>query len=175
MTVLNVKNFQFKNAELTFPISVFISFKNYIKVLNIYFWIFVISLTITILTQLKYNFYALCAFIFLLIFYGFFIFLFQKPKLLLYPDKVILVNHGLGEPKTLAWQDCVFDTDHCIDGMNDMDTIILYLLSQNDKGEKYRFCVLNLNTIRFNDKQFSMEEHLEIFKEIKNSNFKAEN
>ncbi|AWY20970.1 hypothetical protein DQF64_11075 [Moraxella bovis] len=73
-------DFKFKNMELTFPISVFISFKNYIKVLNIYFWIFVISLTITILTQLKYNFYALCTFIFLLIFYGFLYFYFKNPN-----------------------------------------------------------------------------------------------
>ncbi|UYZ77684.1 hypothetical protein LP115_10500 [Moraxella bovis] len=53
-----------------------------------------------------------------------------------------------------------------------MDTIILYLLSQNNKGKKYRFCVLNLNAICFNDKQFSMDEHLEIFKAIKNGEFK---
>lgn len=168
-------DFKFKDMELTFPISVFISLNNYLGVINIYFWIFFIGFAITILTQLKHNAFAMAFYGVFLILYGIYLFLLKNPKLLLYPDKVVFVNHGLGKPKTLTWQDCIFDTDYRKDNINGKDTIMLYLLSQNDKGEKYRFCMLNLNAICFNDKQFSIDEHLEIFKAVKNGDFKVEN
>lgn len=167
MTNLNLKNFEFKDTQLTFPIGVFISHNQ----TNIYFWIFIFSIIITIFAQLKYSIFALSIWIFL-IYHSFYMWLSKKPKLVLYPDKIVLTNHGLTKPKIFAWQDCIFEIEKTKSiNSNNKETMMLYLLSKNDQGQQYRFCVLNLNAIRFNDKQFGVDEHLAIFQKIKNGEF----
>lgn len=107
-----------------------------------------------------------------LIYYGIYLLLIQIPKFVLYPDKVVLVNHGIKKSKTLYWQDCLFEIEKSKSiNSNNKETMMLYLLSKNDQGQQYRFCVLNLNAIRFNDKQFGVDEHLAIFQKIKNGEF----
>lgn len=171
MTVLNVKNFQFKNTQLTFPICVFISLKNYQKQIKTYYWVFFIGLSFTLLIQFKQNPFSILIYAIMLIGYGIYLLRIKKPKLVLYPDKIVLTNHGLTKPKIFAWQDCIFEIEKTKGSINKTDTVLLYLISKNDQGQKHRFCVLNLNAIRFNDKQFGVDEHLAIFQKIKNGEF----
>lgn len=160
-----MQTFQFKDKTFEFPIGVYIYFGRLGLIANVLLPLVILFFIINAFIN-KDMFTAIFG-IFIIILFGIMIFLTNKPRLILHPNKIVFVEHGLIKPKELFWQDCIlhatFDKHHA----TKKEIALLHFCYQDNKNEMQRFACLNLNNIRFDDCHFDKDDTLKFFEHIK--------
>lgn len=93
-------------------------------------------------------------------------FLYQKPRFLIYADRLVVVEHGMLKPKTLYWKDCTLHTTYRKHTDTGKEIPLLHFLHRIDGGDMGRFSVLNLAFLCFEHHHFDVNHTLKFFEKI---------
>lgn len=157
-----MNTFTFDGKTFEFPIGVYVYFGRIGLIFAVFFLL--ISLFFAITGFIGKNMFGAIFGIVIFILFGVMAFLYQKPRLILYPDKIAFVEHGLIKPRYLSYEACKLhfhEVKHHGSGK-----LILAFIYQDEKGDWQQFAKMNATYIRLNEHYFDTKTTLAFFEQL---------
>lgn len=159
-------DFKFKDKSFEFPISVYRNYHFNKKTQVIFIIIMVIGFIITTLFALMIEkYWGMMVYLLLVIAFYVTVLMSKNPLMVIYPKKVVFKNSGIGNSKTLDWQDCQLETTTLKRDFGEIP--LLYFLSKRNDGKMESIFYLVLNNVRFENEHFDKDDTLKFFEQIK--------
>ncbi|WP_066802191.1 hypothetical protein [Moraxella oblonga] len=159
-------DFKFKDKTFNFPIFVYRNHHFNKKTQVIFIIIMVIGFIITTLFALMIEkYWGMMVYLFLVIAFYVTVLMSKNPLMVIYPQKVVFKNFGIGKPKTLDWQDCQLEIATLKRDFGEIP--LLNFLSKRNDGKMERIFYVVLNNIRFENEHFDKNNSLKFFEKIK--------
>ena len=159
-----MSTFTFDGKNFEFPIGVYVYFGRIGLIFAVFFLL--ISLFFAITGFIGKNMFGAIFGIVIFILFGVMAFLYQKPRLILYPDKIAFVEHGLIKPRYLSYEACKL---HFHEVKHHGSGKLIYTLAfiyQDEKGDWQQFAKMNATYIRLNEHYFDTKTTLAFFEQL---------
>ena len=159
-----MSTFTFDGKTFEFPIGVYVYFGRIGLIFAVFFLL--ISLFFAITGFIGKNMFGMIFGFVIFILFGVMAFLYQKPRLILYPDKIAFVEHGLIKPRYLSYEACKL---HFHEVKHHGSGKLIYTLAfiyQDEKGDWQQFAKMNATYIRLNEHYFDTKTTLAFFEQL---------
>ncbi|STZ08185.1 Uncharacterised protein [Moraxella caprae] len=159
-----MNTFTFDGKTFEFPIRVYVYFGRIGLIFTVFFPL--ISLFFAIAGLIGKNTFGAIFGIVMFILFAVMAFLYQKPKLILYPDKIAFVEHELIKPRYLSYEASKLYAHEVKDYKTGKLIYTLAFIYQDEKGDWQQFAKVNATYIRLDEHYFDTETTVAFFEHL---------